>query len=107
MKIPSDAIIADEKLTRYLLVPQERNDKSKFLAQAGFTQDNPDDLKTALRRLADEAEAVEDETTEYGTAYLVEGWLEGKDQKLSVVTVWFKRNEGGFYFVTIKPKKGS
>ncbi len=41
MKIPSDAIIPDEKLTRYLLVPKARNDKSKFLAQAGFTSDIP------------------------------------------------------------------
>ncbi|MBD2204797.1 hypothetical protein H6G33_13520 [Calothrix sp. FACHB-1219] len=37
MKIPPDAIIADEKITRYLLVPREQDDKSKFLAQAGFT----------------------------------------------------------------------
>jgi hypothetical protein len=27
-----------EKLTRYLLVAREWDDKSKFLAQAGFTQ---------------------------------------------------------------------
>ena len=37
MKIPNDAIIPDEKLTRHLLVYKARNDKSKFLAQAGFT----------------------------------------------------------------------
>ena len=36
MIIPSDAIIADEKITHYLLVPREQDDKSKFLAQAGF-----------------------------------------------------------------------
>ncbi|MEA5605747.1 hypothetical protein [Nostoc sp. UHCC 0252] len=53
MKIPLDAIIADEKITRYLLVPREQDDKSKFLALAGFTQDNPELLKAAIRQLAD------------------------------------------------------
>jgi hypothetical protein len=32
MKIPADAIIAREKLTRYLLIPQRKSDKSKWLA---------------------------------------------------------------------------
>ena len=40
MKIPSDAVIPRDKLTKYLLVFQPENDKSQFLAQAGFTQDN-------------------------------------------------------------------
>jgi hypothetical protein len=35
MKLPSDAAIALEKLTRYLLVRQARGDKSAFLASAG------------------------------------------------------------------------
>ena len=38
MRIPDDAIIPEEKLTRYLLVPHPSDDKSKFLAQAGFGQ---------------------------------------------------------------------
>ena len=36
MKIPEDAIIPMEKLTAYLLLPRPGDDKSKFLAQAGF-----------------------------------------------------------------------
>jgi hypothetical protein len=39
VKILEDAVIPEEKLTRYLLVPRIKDDKSKFLAQAGFTQD--------------------------------------------------------------------
>jgi hypothetical protein len=42
MKIPHDAIRAREKLTHYLLVFRKKNDKSKFLAQAGFIHENPD-----------------------------------------------------------------
>jgi hypothetical protein len=48
VRIPADAIIPDDKLTRYLLVYKARNDKSKFLAQAGFTQENPEALRAAI-----------------------------------------------------------
>lgn len=37
MKIPPDAIIPMEKLTAYLLVARDWDDKSKLLAQAGFS----------------------------------------------------------------------
>ena len=73
IKISADGIIPDSKITRYLLVIREQDDKSKFLAQAGFTQDNPEQLISALRQLADAVEAVEDTTNEYGIFYRVEG----------------------------------
>ena len=44
MHIPVEAVIPEEKLTRYLLLHREYDDKSRYLAQAGFTQDNPADL---------------------------------------------------------------
>ncbi|HJX28529.1 MAG TPA: hypothetical protein VJ885_11485, partial [Thermoanaerobaculia bacterium] len=44
----------------YLLVAREWDDKSKFLAFAGFTRDNPHLLLAAIRELAATAEAVED-----------------------------------------------
>lgn len=37
MKHPADSIIALEKLTGYLLAEQPRGDKSRFLAEAGYT----------------------------------------------------------------------
>jgi hypothetical protein len=77
MKIPVDAIIPVEKLTRYLLVPKLKDDKSKFLAQAGFTQNNPDDLRVAIRQLIQDNTAIADGTNEYGTFYRVEGMLQG------------------------------
>ena len=46
---PSDIVIPSEKLTEYLLVPRVRNDKSKFLSQAGFTTENPAILEQAIR----------------------------------------------------------
>lgn len=105
MKIPDDAAIPEEKLTRYLLVPRSSDDKSKFLALAGFTQDNPGNLMTALRRLASKADALEDGTSEYGTFYRVEGELIGPDGlALTVVSVWLRwASDGTFHFVTLKP----
>lgn len=108
MYIPSDAIIANEKLTEYLLIPKTRNDKSKFLALAGFTQDNPEELKAAIRLLADQAEAVIEKTNEYGTSFQVKGVLQGINaHDLSVILVWFQRSSDNlFYFVTLKPDQG-
>jgi hypothetical protein len=37
VKLPADVVIAQEKLRHYLLLPREENDKSKFLAMAGYT----------------------------------------------------------------------
>jgi len=107
MKITHDAIIPDHKLTRYLLVPREQDDKSKFLAQAGFTLDNPEQLKAAIRQLADTVEAIEDRSNEYGTFYRVEGQLIGiNDRKLSLTTIWLKRKvDSQFQFITLMPNK--
>jgi len=109
MKIPSDAIIPDEKLTRYLLILREHDDKSKFLSQAGFTPENPEALMGAIRQLSDANEAVQDGENEYGEFYRVGGELEGVGgRKLLVVTIWLRwKLDGKFRFVTLKPQKGS
>ncbi|WP_066377945.1 DUF6883 domain-containing protein [Anabaena sp. CA = ATCC 33047] len=107
MKIPENIIIPEEKITRYLLVPRIKDDKSKFLAQAGFTQTNPEELLTAIWQLATTHEVVEDITNEYGTFYTIEGNLQGVNgQNLAVITVWLQSKHGGnFRFITLKPKK--
>lgn len=107
MKIPQNAIIPDSKLTQYLLVFKLRNDKSKFLAQAGFTLNNWQTLKQAIQNLIETVEAIEDDTNEYGIYYRVEGELLGiNNQKLSVITIWLRRKvDNQFQFITLKPKK--
>jgi hypothetical protein len=109
VRIPEDLIIPGAKITRYLLVQKARNDKSKFLAQAGFTQENPETLKAAIQTQAVAKEAIEDRSNEYGTFYQVEGDLVGANGvSLSVVTVWLQRQiDGKFQFVTLKPRKES
>jgi hypothetical protein len=107
VKIPPDAVIPMEKLTSYLLVARDWDDKSKFLAQVGFNRQNPHLLLEAIRRLAAGAEAVEDRANEYGEILRAEGDLGGPDgQSLSVVTIWIReRLTGRVRFVTLKPWK--
>src|SRR5262245_54550962 len=96
-----------EKLTGYLLVSREWDDKSKFLAQAGFTLENPRLLLASLRQLAEGAEAVQDGSNEYGDFLRVEGELTGpRGRPLSVVTIWLRWHlDGRVRFVTLKPRK--
>lgn len=50
MKLPPDAIIATAKLTKYLLVWRDVDDKLQFLAQAGYGQENWQQLEADLRK---------------------------------------------------------
>ncbi|MCA9995617.1 MAG: hypothetical protein KDE56_07720 [Anaerolineales bacterium] len=106
MKIPDNALIPREKLTLYLLKRQVKNDKSGFLAQAGFTIANPDMLEKAIRQLISENEAVLDRQNEYGAFYRVQGTLHGPKGVLATVTVWIQQTNDELYrFVTLKPAR--
>lgn len=106
MRIPPDAVIDERKLTDYLLVPRPWDDKSVFLAQAGFVLQNWDALLTALRGLAQGSEAVEDRADDYGTFYRTEGLLQGPAGALQVICIWLEPRVGGnIRFVTLKPAR--
>ena len=49
MKLPDDTLIAHEKLTQYLLALRKRNDKSQWLAQAGYAIENWEALENDIR----------------------------------------------------------
>lgn len=105
MKIPSNAVIPEPKLTQYLLVPRSRDDKSKFLAQGGFTIDTATELEIAIRQLIAENDAVEDRTDRFGTFYEVNGLLKGINGiDLGVVTIWLHESvDRQFRFITLIP----
>ena len=73
MRIPDEAVIPREKLTRYLLVPRPWDDKSKFLARGGFALDRPEELEDSIRQLTASSEATEDGDNEYGRFLRVVG----------------------------------
>jgi hypothetical protein len=107
MKLPGDAIIAMRKMTEYLLRWRPEDDKSAFLAQAGYTIGTADRLATDIREqlLPLEAELIEE--TEYGPKYLIRGPLAGPNGRaLRVVSIWMTEDATGeTKFVTLYPDK--
>jgi hypothetical protein len=77
VKLPLDAIIAGDKFTRYLLVPQPRGDKSAFLAGAGYTLQNVDQLLHDLRTQILPLDAAPLESGKFGQYYEIRGTLNG------------------------------
>ena len=90
MNLSPDAVIAEAKLKKYLLVWREADDKSKFLAQAGYTLANWQQLEAALRSQILPLEAVpSDEVNRFGDVYEIRGVLRGVNgTELAVVTIW-------------------
>jgi len=108
MKLPSDAQIASEKLSRYLLVKRAVGDKSEFLKQAAYTLDNPDRLEEDIRRQILILDAVSIEKTHYGELFEIRGRLAGPNSRvLRVKTVWMQEFKTGITkFITLYPDKG-
>jgi len=107
MKLPPDSIIAREKIERYLLVPQSRGDKSAFLALAGYTLDNPENLLTDLREQILPLDAAPLETKVFGQYFEIRGNLTGPNGvKLAIRTIWMTEHlSGETKFVTLIPDK--
>lgn len=107
MRLPDNAVIAREKLTNYLLIFRTEDDKSHWLATAGYTSQNPDRLEDDLRSqiLSNEVTAVD--TNAFGEIYIIEGELKGPNGKiLPVRSVWLKVALSGLVrFVTLYPSK--
>lgn len=76
-KLPSKTIIAPEKLKEYLLLPKKRNDKSKWLAQAGYKLENWQVLESDLRTQILSHKARPVDVTHYGQMYEIRGQLVG------------------------------
>ncbi len=49
MKLSAETVISEDKLVRYLLVPQLRGDKSSFLRRAGYELSNAAHLLHDMR----------------------------------------------------------
>jgi hypothetical protein len=99
MKLPPDSEITRSKVTQYLLTLRVEDDKSKYLALAGYTLAHADELLEDLRGLlADEAEFVQ--STEYGDKYGIRGILTGPNG------IWMiEEATSRTKFVTLYPDK--
>ena len=105
MKLPDDVVIPTEKLTDYLLARRARNDKSGFLAQAGYTAANWRLLEDDIRNLARTNDAESDGRNDFGEFFVVHGNLVGPNNSvLKVKTVWIQLSDTDeVRFVTLVP----
>lgn len=105
MKLPSDTVIAREKITDYLLVRQARNDKSAFLEGGGYTPVNPDALLADLTALRTQLDATLVDDNQFGCYYEIIGTLRrAGGQGLRVRTIWMREHLSGVTkFVTLIP----
>lgn len=107
MPLPADALIAREKLTEYLLQWRSEDDKSAFLAQAGYTLENAGRLMADIREQLMPLDAELVENTDYGAKFTLAGVLTGPNGRtLRVVTIWMTEEATGqTKFITLYPYK--
>ena len=107
MKLLVDSLIVPEKLKCYLLVPKKRNDKSKWLSQAGYTLENWQLLENDLRIQILSLDATPIEKTKYGQMYEIRGEMIGPNSKILLVyTIWMSEFlSDTTKFITMFPDK--
>ena len=107
MILPADAVIARAKVASYLLAWRRENDKSEFLAKAGYTAADADRLSDDIRRQLLPLEAEFEEKTEYGDKYRIRGTLTGPSGRLlRVVSIWMTESATGTTkFITLYPER--
>ncbi|GFE67890.1 DUF6883 domain-containing protein [Chroococcus sp. FPU101] len=83
-----NATVPEAKVTKYLLKKLPKDDKSGFLAQAGYTLENWQQLKQDLKKLLVN-EATLDKVTSFGNIYEIKGVLVGLNGvRLRVASYW-------------------
>lgn len=107
MKLPVDSIIASAKLTQYLLVKKAINDKSQWLATAGYAQNNWQRLEEDIREQILPLEGHFQEITPYGEMVQITGVLTGPNgHSLKVQTIWMiGKSTKLTKFITMYPDK--
>lgn len=93
MKLPNaeNAVIADEKLTEYLLSTSHAEGKNKAFVfySRGFSLARLDELKIALKNLALKNEVTKTGENIHGRKYVIEGHLETPDGRgIMLRTIW-------------------
>lgn len=103
MHIPAEKVeISAEKITDYLLVQKEKNDKSEFLSALGYKLENWIELEKDIRTLVEKNEAHLQRSTPFGDMYEVKGEL----RNFGIVTIWLLTVDSEkFRFITLFPDK--
>ncbi|MCB8946238.1 MAG: hypothetical protein H6658_21035 [Ardenticatenaceae bacterium] len=106
-KLPPDTIIAPAKLRDYLLVWRGKDDKSKWLATAGYTVNNWIQLQQDLRAQILPLEAAFVEETRFGQMFEIKGALTGPNGKqLFLRSFWLLESDTEqTKFITLYPDR--
>ena len=107
MEMSSRLVIQDQKITHYLLIFQEKDDKSQFLANFGYTLQNWEQLKTDILQFVPGSERLSTVDTAWGLRFKVRSqWQGANGRSLAVVTIWQEdRDADVLRFVTLYPDK--
>ncbi len=107
MRVPSNLLIQDQKITNYLLVYQPKDDKSEYLALAGYNQENWQILKRDIMEAVEGTEIAEVTSTGWGTRFKVKSqWYGPSGRLVKVVTIWQQDDESNTVkFITLYPDK--
>ena len=107
MKLSSETVISSEKIKDYLLVFRKRNDKSQWLAQAGYTLKNWRALEYDLRNQILSLDAIPTDNTQYGQICEMRVVLTGTNGRIiRVCTVWMSEYQtNSTKFITMFPDK--
>lgn len=98
-----NAIIAEAKLTKYILIPLAKDDKSRFLEQAGYRLENWQQLQQDLREQILPLEAIPTVSTQYGQKYAITGNLISPNGRgIRAKTIWMV-TERRTQFATLFP----
>lgn len=93
-----------QKITKYLLVRKESNDKSHFFELHGYTNKNPYELYEAIVTGTDTNKAKYHKIDEYGLFVEIPTKIYSKREKgyITITTIWrFDENTKRLHFVTV------
>ena len=107
MRMPFGLVIQDQKITNYLLVYQPKDDKSEYLALAGYTLENWEVLKRDILNAVEGTEVLEINPTGWGTRFKVKSrWYSPNGRIVRVITIWQQDEDTNIIkFITLYPDK--
>jgi hypothetical protein len=107
LKLPENTVFSSEKFCEYLLKKLPDNDKSQFLAVAGYSIQNWKNLVKDIREQLLPLDAALSRQTPFGNLYEIRGVLCGPNgKKLKVIFIWMTESESKISkFITLYPDK--
>lgn len=105
MKLEPPFLLAESKLTNYLLISLPQDDKANYLRLAGYQLDNWQILQRDLLTLVETSDATFEMSPVFGDSLSIVDSLTGPNgRSLLVKTIWMKENKTGFTkFITLYP----